>query len=60
MICQADVGPPRRTVNRHARIPQNSVVFDFPGVIFVIRPHPRRTFFCFRGKGAGGRGGGVV
>ena len=40
---------------RHARLPRNSAAFDFPGVIFVIRPDPRRNYFSI-GGGEGSRG----
>ena len=36
--------------------PRNSAFFDFPEVIFVNRPDPRR-FFLKAGGGGGGGGG---
>ena len=34
--------------------PRNSAVFDFPGVVFVIRPDPMRKYFVLWGVGGGG------
>ena len=45
--------PPSHQACQTAADRRNSAVFDFPGVLFVIRPDPMRKYFVPWGWGRG-------